>query len=261
MVQLEFPWALGPSDGRYVVRDGDGGVERVVVLDTLGAPERRGLLRRGKREAIGTDPPPAPVTTGRATLVVAHGGAANTDEDEVGRALAALNRLLHAHRVAARDHGVRAVVLDHALAVRVGWASGDDAAAGRLTEGEALPPAVESRGPARRASPLRPTEHLAAILAGRARPLSCESLVLRAREDIDAGRPRDAALQLSAALRAALAELPREELGENLAARLAELRELTPGVEELADAEEPGPDAIAPLSAASRRPCGPARCA
>lgn len=217
-----------------------------MVLATLGAPERRGLLRRGKRDAVAADPPPAPVTTGRATLVAIGGDAGGGgEEEEIGRALGVLNRLLHAYRVAARDSGVRGIALEQALAVRVGWASGDDAAAGRLTEGEELPPGVEARRPARRASALRPTEHLAAILAGRVRALSCESLALRAREDLDAERPRDAALQLSAALRAALAELPGEEPGDDLAGRLAELRELAPSVEKLADAAEPDPEAIA----------------
>lgn len=211
------------------------------MLATLGAPERRGLLKRGKREAVGGDPPPAPVTTGRATVVAI--GA----EPDAERALVILNRLLHAYRLAARDPSVHEVRTEQALAVRIGSASGEDAAAGRLTEGEELPPAVEARRPARRASALRPTEHLAAILAGRVRALSCESLVLRAREDLDAGRADDAARQLSAALRAALAELPAEATAddEDLADRLAELRELTPAVEALADAPEPDAEAVA----------------
>ncbi len=65
-LQLEFPWALGPADGRYLLRDGaEAEPEHVVVIDTLGAMkagaelrEARGPLgylarRRGKR----ADPP------------------------------------------------------------------------------------------------------------------------------------------------------------------------------------------------------------
>jgi hypothetical protein len=37
--------------------------------------------------------------------------------------------------------------------------------------------------------------------------MACEELVLRARADLDAGRPREAALQTRVALEAALAEL------------------------------------------------------
>ncbi|MCW3019306.1 MAG: hypothetical protein JWN10_1614, partial [Solirubrobacterales bacterium] len=37
-IQLEFPWALGPADGRYLLRRSeDGEPERVVVLGTLEA--------------------------------------------------------------------------------------------------------------------------------------------------------------------------------------------------------------------------------
>jgi hypothetical protein len=37
-IQMEFPWALGPPDGRYLLRPGaDTEPERVVVLGTLGA--------------------------------------------------------------------------------------------------------------------------------------------------------------------------------------------------------------------------------
>ena len=53
-----------------------------------------------------------------------------------------------------------------------------------------------------------PEERFAALLGGRERPLACEELVLRARADLDAGRPREAALQARVALEALLAELP-----------------------------------------------------
>jgi hypothetical protein len=40
-----------------------------------------------------------------------------------------------------------------------------------------------------------PDERFAAILGGRERTLACEELVLRVRADLDAGRPREAALE------------------------------------------------------------------
>ena len=53
--------------------------------------------------------------------------------------------------------------------------------------------------------------------------LACEELTLRARGDLDCGRHREAALQLEAALLAALAELAGwRELGD-VAARVDEL--------------------------------------
>src|SRR6185312_6084734 len=40
-VQLEFPWELGPPDGRYLMRaGGEADAEHVVVLGTVGARRR-----------------------------------------------------------------------------------------------------------------------------------------------------------------------------------------------------------------------------
>ena len=46
------------------------------------------------------------------------------------------------------------------------------------------------------------------MLGGRERIDACETLLLRARADLDAGRDREAALQLRVGLEALLAELP-----------------------------------------------------
>jgi len=59
----------------------------------------------------------------------------------------------------------------------------------------------------RKREDLAPAERLAAIVGGREEQLACEELVLRARADVDAGRPREAALQARIALEAVLAEL------------------------------------------------------
>ena len=45
------------------------------------------------------------------------------------------------------------------------------------------------------------------MLGGRERLDACETLLLRARADLDAGRPREAALQLRVGLEALLVEL------------------------------------------------------
>ena len=75
------------------------------------------------------------------------------------------------------------------------------------------------RRPSRRSvaarSKHRPAERLAALLSGRDAALACEELTLRARGDLDRGRDREAALQLEAALSAAVAELEGwRELGD-----------------------------------------------
>jgi hypothetical protein len=238
-VQLEFPWALGPPDGRYVVRGHAGELEHVLVIATLGAPQRRWL--RGRRPKAAS-PAPAPVTIGRATLVTARplDGPAEAErwlhaagEAEADAAVAVLNRVLHLHRVATADAHVREVRREQAVVVRVGFGQGEQVADGRWRKALELP--IQRRAP-RRAAALRPQERLAALLGGRDAALACEELALRARQDIDDGRRREAALQLDAALTTALAELapwaPRGDLG----ARLAELRELHGGVRTAAQA-------------------------
>jgi hypothetical protein len=62
---------------------------------------------------------------------------------------------------------------------------------------------------------------MAAVLAGREPIDACETLLLRARADLDQGRPREAALQLRVGLEALLAELPAgagSDQAEDLAA-------------------------------------------
>ncbi len=232
-VQLEFAWPLGPDPGRYSIREHLGeGVRWILVLRVLGAAERRRLPRRRRgAPAVPADPPPSPVVTSRATLVdtVALSGPAAADEwlrsADLGAlavdAVARLNRVLHAHRVATADPFTREVALSRAIAVRVGYGDGEHVADGRWQRAFELPRGRDE--PALRRVSLRPQERLVAVLAGRDPVLACEELVLRARGDLDAGRWREAALQLGVALEAALAELEpwREQAG--LAARLDEL--------------------------------------
>jgi hypothetical protein len=71
---------------------------------------------------------------------------------------------------------------------------------------------------------LRPQERLAELLAGREGIDACETLLLRARADLDQGRHREAGLQLMPGLDALLAELP-ERGGPGQEEDLANLRE------------------------------------
>ena len=70
----------------------------------------------------------------------------------------------------------------------------------------------------------------------------CEELALRARLDLDQGRLTHAAVELDAALAAALGELDAEA-NPALAPRLDELRALRPGVSAVAQATLPGTSA------------------
>ncbi|MEP6954800.1 MAG: hypothetical protein ABI950_12135 [Solirubrobacteraceae bacterium] len=194
--------------------------------------------RRG-REASSE---PAAVATARATLV----SVAPLDEPEarawldgadgeeaVAAAIVILNRVLHLQRVAAADHATREVARAQALVVRVGYGEGEQVADGRWARARELP---VPRARARRDAALRPQERLSALLGSRDAALACEELALRARADVDAGRRREAALQLRTALQAAVAELPPWGERGDLSARIAELEELLPEADAAADA-------------------------
>lgn len=250
VVQFEYPWTLGPADGRYTIRERLGEApSHVLVMRTLGAPQRRLLgRRRGRGRAVEAppDPPPEPVPTTRATLVdtAALEGyeAASRWLDGAdlpalaGAALARLNRVLHAHRIAAADPYAREVSLARALVVHVGFGDGERVAEGRWDRARELPrPAVSARARAR-TSALGSQERLAALLAGRDVALACEELTVRVRMDVDSGRWREAALGLKVALEAALAELEPWREAAGLADRLAQLRERRADVDAVSNA-------------------------
>jgi hypothetical protein len=215
----------------------------VLVLGTLGAAQRRLLRGRRPRRAA---PEPAPVPVARATLVAVtpftdrvaadawlrEAGDRATAEARIAEAVAVLNRVLHLHRVATADPHVREVDADLALVVRLGYGEGEQVAGGHWLR------AIEApvRGRPRREAALRPQERLAALLGARDAALACEELAMRARQDVDAGRRREAALQLEVALVAAIAELEPWAPRGDLAGRIDELRVLRPSVQSAARA-------------------------
>jgi len=234
-VQFEFPWVLGPQPGRYTIRERLGEAPAyVLVLRTLGAPERRMLVSRRRPREAAPQPPPCPVMTSRATLVdtdaLANVSAAEqwlteADADALADdALARLNRVLHGHRAATADPFAREVAREQALVTRIGYGDGESVADGRWLDARELAPPYRERGMRPERSALRPQERLAALLAGRDAVLACEELTLRARSDLDAGRLREAALQLRVALQAALAELEAWSGQPSLPERIEELR-------------------------------------
>ncbi len=233
--QVEFPWPLGPPDGRYLLRPPDdpgGPAAHVIVFATLGAPERRRLaaLRRAARETP-PEPPPEPVSTGRATVIDVGEPFGDTEtartwlgaagEDELAAGLRVLNRALHAFRLVTADPYLHTVGRRQALTARVGYGAGEEVADGLWTGAREL---VPSTGRSRRARVLHPQARLAAVLGARELSLACEELALRARDDLDHGRDREAALQLLVALDAAVSELSRDPTATSLRDRLTELR-------------------------------------
>jgi hypothetical protein len=266
-IQMEFPWALGPPDGRYLLRAHDGGEpEHVVVLGTLGARQavagRRASAGRGRRRLFDRSgsrrarakatPEPAPVATARVTIVdpisvsaerQAHAWLHDLDAERDARAaVTVLNRLLHSHRIASANPYIHEVSPTQALVIRAGWGEGEQVADGRWLHARELPgagrtdhrsagrPGAKRRRPgAARTAALRPEERLAELLGARGASLLCEDLALRARLDLDQERPSLAAVELDRAFAAALPEL-RAEGRQDLSLRIAELEQLRAGV-------------------------------
>ena len=237
-VQMEFPWELGPADGRYLLRAGAGEeAERVVILETVGATPRRGRLGARRRPPVEPEPEPTTVPSTRATVIdpvsvsaerQARTWLAQLDAERESHAAAAtLNRLLFAHRIATADPHVRELSPAQALATRAGWGEGEQVAYGQWSHAREL--RFSEHRARRRSAALRPQERFAALLGAREAPLLCEEHALRARLDLDQGRLAHAALELEHAYTAALRELPALERAD-LEARIAELAQLRPGV-------------------------------
>jgi hypothetical protein len=258
--QIELPWALGPPDGRYLLRAPgsapDGPAAHVLVLATLGAPERRRRVGQRRQLKAEPEPEPSPVSTGRATVVdvgeplqgpeAGRQWLGRAGEEQLAADLAVLNRALHAFRLVIADPHLHTVSRHQALVARVGFGAGEQVADGLWTDAREL---LASSPRTTRAKVLEPQARLAAILNGREQPLACEELTLRARLDLDAGRDREAALQVLIALDAALAELAIDPTAPLLRERLSELREQRDGVALAAQAALGGPLPAADLHA------------
>lgn len=230
-----MPWLLGPPDGRYLVRAAGAGPAtsptHVLVIAGLRAPRRPWSPRRTRTRAA-PQPSPTPVATGQATVIEvgvplrtdddARAWLARAGEDQLADALRVLARVLAAYRVIVADPYLPAVGREHLLAARVGYGVGEQVADGAWTEAVQL---TNQAARPRRLKAILPQARLAAVLGERERLLSCEELALRARLDLDQDRPEQAALQLSIALDAAIAQLGGDRAAPALDDRLAELRD------------------------------------
>ena len=210
------------ADGRYLARAGNAeGEESVLVLQQVAAATGR---RRRRPRRVEADDEPATLTLTRVTAIRAF--APLTDEGEAARwldeaceaedtvevlvdeGLALLNRALHAQGVAAaapRANGELGA--EAAERILVGYGSGEEVAASRFRDARAVDVGPRASRRRQREEELRPQERVAAVLGGREQLDACETLLLRARADLDAGRDREAALQLRVGLEALLAEL------------------------------------------------------
>jgi hypothetical protein len=195
----------------------------VLVVETVlshPAPRRR---RRRPREAEADNPPPD-LPLSRVTGVRAAQPFADVAEAEswlreateaedtvdvlVEEGIGLLNRALHAQAAASGEPKLQEMAVERAVAVRIGFGEGEEVAAGRYTAAREVD--VWAGGASRRrrrAEELRPQARVAAVLGGREPVDPCETLLLRARADLDADRAREAALQLRVGLEALLVEL------------------------------------------------------
>ncbi|HWD65771.1 MAG TPA: hypothetical protein VG405_11410 [Solirubrobacteraceae bacterium] len=220
----------------------DAPATHVLVLATLDAQPRRARLGRTRREAS-PEPPPTPVSTGRATVIsaatplaspaAARRWLADAGESQLTADLSVLNRALHAFALIAADPYLPQVGRGHLLVARVGYGDGEEVAYGRWSEAREL---LAPRTSQRRAQVLQPQARLAAVMGGREPLLAGETLALRARADLEAGRIREAALQVWVALDATLAELGGDPAADALAERLEELSEQRDAVADAAQA-------------------------
>jgi hypothetical protein len=187
------------------------------VVRILGAPRRRRRRRRRAAPVGEADSPDVPLTRVTVVTPLALGSA-----DEAGlwlertsgdaeaaaglraAALGLVNRAIHIQRAASGNPYLHEVAERSALAARVGYGSGENVADGRWDDARELAPEKE-RGS--RSDELTPQQRVAAVLGGKDAVDACETLVLRARIDLDNGRPREAALQIRVGAEALLAEL------------------------------------------------------
>jgi hypothetical protein len=220
-VQFDFAGTLPLADGRYLAGSPGGNDETVLVLECTGVPPLG--ERRRRRRPSPAEPQPGPVSVTRATVIPASTSFENQAEaarwlDETSAneetvealtddAVAILNRALHAQAVAAADPYGRQLTSEQAERVLLAYGSGEEAADSRFTDARQvyLTPRTASRR-RQREEELRPQERVAAVLRGREQLDACETLLQRARADLDAGREREAALQLRIGLEALLTE-------------------------------------------------------
>jgi hypothetical protein len=223
----------------------------VLVVETLAAPPRAGRRRRKPRDAEAAEAPPE-VPVARATAIRAFEpfdgpeeaaawlAGATAAEDSIDAAvahgIALVNDALHAQAVATADPHPAAVAPERAVAVRLGYGSGEQTAEGTYSEAREVDVrAVGGSVRRRRQEEVRPQERVAALLRGRERADACETLLLRARADLDAGRRREAALQLRIGVEALLVELPEALDDADHVLDVKALEESRPAVEAAAE--------------------------
>lgn len=209
----------------------------MLVITTLGATRASSRFRRGKARAVEAPAPTPPLPLSRVTLVRPTSFPGREQAEEWLRRVSSdrdlwgaliteaggqLNRALHAYRTAAGDPYVSDVDVSRAIAVRLGYGSGEEVADGRWRRAVEFTERERLKLLRRDYEALRPQERMAAVLGGREQVRPYEELVLRARGDLEAGRLQTAALGLDAAVAAILAD---PSIGEHPTVRTSDAYE------------------------------------
>jgi hypothetical protein len=221
-IQVETGQPLGPPDGRYLIRPGEGQAPSHV------------LVFAGREVTIISVA--EPLSDERAAAAWMKGAG----EAELAVALGVLDRTMHAFRQIVADPAVSGPSRRQLVVARAGYGNGDKLSEGRLDDSRELAAPREPRFQ-RRSKVLEPQARLAAALAGREPPLVCAELALRAGHDLESGRPREAALGTMIALDAAITELSLDSQAHALRERIDELRSLRAGIVAAAQTALSGP--------------------
>jgi hypothetical protein len=175
--QFEFAGTLGVPDGRYLARGERSEDQRVLVVETIGAPPPAPRRRRRRSEADEATPRPLQltrVTAVRAAEPFDSEAAAERWLEEsfagderasalVAEGTALLNRALHAQAVAVADPRLAETAPQRAVLVRIGYGSGEEVAGGRFSAARHVDVRSGPRSRRRqREEELRPQERLAA---------------------------------------------------------------------------------------------------
>jgi hypothetical protein len=240
IVQVEVPGELDLNDGRWTVRGHANRARAVVVVESTERPRRRFRKRRGEAEDGGVQ------LATRLTVVDADPlEARDVDrwlaradlEAVLAEALEILRRLLHLAAVAAADPDPRPLRVRDLTSATLAYGTGAEGAYGRWTASRPIRvPADEPERLRRSGRGTSSDERLAELLSGRDAVLAAEVLALRARQDLTAGRVREAALGLRMVLEAAIAELEPWRAAPHLDEAIAELRAARPRVADAAAA-------------------------
>jgi hypothetical protein len=201
------------------------------VVTTIGAPPRQTrFAARRRRRPTDASSEPEPLIATRLTAVRSKEpldeekaapwlAALRADsaalEAFVDEGVAVLNRAIHAQRAASMDPYLPDIAPEKASVIRAGYGSGQEVADGNWREAVRLPPVAPKRK-RRRAQALAPQQRVASVLGGHEQIAPFETLLLRARLDLDQGRTREAALQLRGGLEALLADIPVGVAGDEL---------------------------------------------